>query len=532
MNGPQFQRRYHDFKPLLRGSTVAAWERAQGAAAIRALLAACALAVGLGPTGADAAQWASIYRAGDASLGPAWPVYPRTDQFAVKFGGAIAGSGDFDGDGARDLALCSYEAGDRNGVCGIFLDAAAHVAGGPSYSALDGGNGVRLCGPSAATGCANGQTGRWLGADMAVGDVNGDGFDDLIAVQEDVFLQSPRDGDPQVHVLFGRATFDSAEVAIERPGDLIAELDGDSGFHIVVPLPDTGNYYGGPLRTGDVDNDGFDDIVLGGHAAVHVVRGRSTFPALLDAADDALTMRIEGLESEFTLELATGDLNLDGFDDIAIGDGMADSSRGAVRVVLGAAAMPGVVDASALALPAGYSIRHRSGETVRLGNSVTTGDFDGDGHADLALGTGNDADGRAEGGVFVLYANDQRLADVPSLDAAAGMHVFGLAAVGALEAIGDLDGDRRDELAFGSASGLHIVFGDNPARVPFCALRGVMGLTVERRGGSARRIGQRIGDIDGNGRDDFLLPELGKERLVLGESLPIVFGDGFGIPCR
>src|SRR5262249_11258138 len=151
------------------------------------------------------------------------------------------------------------------------------------------------------------------------------------------------------------------------------------------------------------------------------------------------------------LALASGDFNGDGFDDLAIGVptqdvGMAVSA-GAVCVLYGSPAgltdvgnqlwsqdSPGVLDAAE--------------GSDSFGPSLTTGDFDGDGFDDLAIGVEGEDLGAidAAGAVNVLYGTASGLSDVGNqfwtqdspgiLGAAESAELFG-----SILASGDFNGD-------------------------------------------------------------------------------------------
>ncbi len=152
----------------------------------------------------------------------------------------------------------------------------------------------------------------------SAGDVNGDGFDDIVgSVSNSSF------------VVFGKASGFDANI------DLHSLLDGTNGFKLTGIVDGEGRGLGGVSRAGDFNHDGFDDLVIDGGSGSdnYLVYGKSTgFAAALaldklDGKDGAL------LQGNVLQVNAAGDVNKDGFDDlILIGDNTAYVVFGSVLV--------------------------------------------------------------------------------------------------------------------------------------------------------------------------------------------------------
>jgi len=171
----------------------------------------------------------------------------------------------------------------------------------------------------------------------------------------------------------------------------------------------------------DPDGDGFD------HLAEFELGGR---PLAADPylASDLLTSGLDNLESSdlFGLVLGAGDIDDDGFSDVAIG-APAYSGTGAVFVYRG---VDPVADESLLRIDANG--------LAEFGRSLAVGDIDGNGYADLAVGSVD--------AVSVFLATASGLPPVPNLT------IFGAAGedLGRTIAIADLDDDGVDDLIYSS----------------------------------------------------------------------------------
>ena len=366
-----------------------------------------------------------------------------------RSGWSVAAAGDVNGDGFGDLIVGAYR-GDQVFPSGIANSGESYVvfgkAGGFAASldlaTLNGGNGFRLDGIGEYD-----ESGKSV---AAAGDVNGDGFGDLIvgAAQADPNGNSYAG---ESYVVFGKAGGFAASLDL-------ASLDGGNGFRI--GGINAGDHIGSSVAgAGDVNGDGFGDLIVGATFAgkSYVVFGKAGgFAASFDLAalDGGNGFRLDGSGSPVA---KAGDVNGDGFGDLIVGALFAGK-----YVVFGkAGGFAASFDLAALDGGNGFRLDGSGGSVAGAG------DVNGDGFGDLIVGdhfaapNGNSGPGRAMW-CLARRAGFAASLDLATLDGGNGFRLDGVNAGDesgrSVAGAGDVNGDGFGDLIVGA----HLADPDGP----------------------------------------------------------------------
>ncbi len=398
----------------------------------------------------------------------------------------------------------------------------------------------------------------------SAGDVNGDGFDDLLigAYRADPNGNS-RAG--ETYVVFGGVGVGSSGV-VELSG-----LSGADGF--VLSGVDAGDQSGASVSSaGDVNADGVDDLLVGAFGAdpggeTYVVFGGAGVGSSgvvelsgLNGADGFVLHGVNFSDFSGRSVSSAGDVNADGVDDLLIGAHNADlngtSRAGETYVVFGGAGVgsSGVVELSGLSGADGFVLHGvDAGDFSGLSVSLA-GDVNGDGVDDLLIGAYSaDPNGNTGAGdTYVVFGGagvgSSGVVELSGLSGADGFVLNGVDAGDqsgvSVSSAGDVNADGVDDLLIGAhnadpngnnrAGETYVVFGGagvgSSGVVELSGLNGADGFVlhgVDADDRSGRSVSS-AGDVNADGVDDLLIGILAVDSNTNAGETYVVFG-GAGV---
>ncbi len=310
------------------------------------------------------------------------------------------------------------------------------------------------------------ERGDRFAAELATGDFNGDGADDLATgiPNDNGPAAAPIENMGAVVVRFGIPGSGLAP----PPATVILHQPMSGGFDNAAPS----EFFGVTLAAGDFDHDGFDDLAVGisgDHGTVLAAEGFAgavqifygNGEGIASVPDETLVpgqQGIPGAEASgeaFGAALAVGRFDADSHDDLAIGSPRyvtfpAALERGGAVLIANGSAEGLLPFDGGLFFQDSPGIPDDSEDSDYFGGALATGDFDGNGFDDLAIGVPNE---NQTGAVLVLFASSSGLVYADHVwwreDDLGGVSELG-DSFGEKLVAGDFDGDGFDELVVGA----------------------------------------------------------------------------------
>ncbi len=376
-------------------------------------------------------------------------------------------------------------------------------------------------------------------------DFDGDGFADLA-----IGVPGEDNGEGMVQVLYG-----TASGLLATGSQVLTQTSLGS-----VDSSEAGDTFGASLAGGDFNNDGFTDLAVGvpgediGAAvdagAVHFIFGSAT--GLTGSGDYILhqnTNLVSGICETgdlFGRSLAAGDFNNDGFVDLAVGvpgqDLPGKVNAGGVHIFYGRSFGIGPAGNQTFDLDSPNMLGDAAAGDS-FGHAVAAGDFNGDGRDDLAIGvplfdwfSSIDA-----GAVAVMFGGASGLGATGNQ--LHGTTVSSGANFGSSLAVGDFNGDGRDDLAAGAPFhndgattevGYFAIHHGTPTGLLPNIAAAESDLSISSALSEANdHFGAALtsADFDGNGFDDLAIGVPGEDIASAGDAgqMYAIFGSASGL---
>lgn len=372
-----------------------------------------------------------------------------------------------------------------------------------------------------------------------IGDFNNDGLPDIVLRTRPI--SSPTRA--TAYLVFGSVPVRDVELStLPSAGGLVIVSDQASGPPGVFTLAGKGDFNGDgladivlglPEGQGDASRSGLVFVLLGGNDLAGEVN--------IDQLPSSRLLTVRGRQFEGYLgdEVAfVGDVNQDGFDDLLLGSLTSEAYLIKGRPVLPSAPLR-VAD---LAVVDGTTFSAQGA----LDSVASAGDFNGDGAPDLAFASTDPPlfflpSARAPGAAYVVYGSPAMPAgvDLENLQIDQGLKATGFTSgddVGtSLSGGGDLNGDGFDDLLIGAHLAVSpgpasfLLFGgpnvSGPLSLP--SLPSTRGTALNPGGGAGlEQVPTFAGDLDGDGTDDLAVGDRlgagaqGRVYTVRGNSQP------------
>lgn len=439
---------------------------------------------------------------------------------------SIASVGDFNGDSFADILIGASGLQTNGAGAGGGYLVFGHASGfGPTFdlASLDGSDGFRIDGETAFDSAGTSVS--------SAGDLNGDGFSDLLLGAGGRGTNGAFAG--ASYVVFGHASGFAATLAL-------SSLHGPDGFEINGEA--TFDVLGTRVSTaGDVNDDGYADLLIGASnqdashvnagASYVVLGGPGAFNGNLNAAalDGSNGFKITG---EAAADYAgfvssAGDVNGDGFADVVIGSyGQSTNglNAGGAYVVFGHGPdLDATLDLSTLNGNNGFKIYGESAGDRFGFTAAGAGDVNGDGYSDLLIGARDrDINGDATGAAYVVFGHATGFTaslTLATLNSSQGFEINGEStfdrAGGGVAAAGDVNGDGFADLLIGAGGRSVNGFSSGASYVLF----------GRDFNGTDTAVGTAANDVlTGRTANDSLIGGQGNDTLIGGGGSDVLIG--------
>ena len=448
------------------------------------------------------------------------PITQGVTLLQASYGNAVSGAGDVNGDGWDDFIIGAFPANSDTGVTYVVFGSSS-LSFTINLASLTPTQGVSISGAP---------TGSFSGYSVSGGDINGDGFSDVV-----VGAPYANSNAGITYVVFGSSSLSS--INLSSLGSLGFQISGaiSNGY---IGLSVNSQY--------DINKDGYNDIILGAYGVnlVYVIYGSSTiFSSInLNSITETQGFTISGApsNSNFGFDISGCDVNNDGYADVIIGaPGPANNYAGVTYIIYGQSSMDFSTDVSNMPISQGFSIlgsaQSKSGYSVSC-----AGDVNEDRYNDIIIGAPEV--NNYYGASYVVFGNNSFPSQVNlnNLSKTEGFDIIGASGCTGffIGGAGDINADGIDDMIVSSPnispSGItYIIYGNqnisNVILSDFTSSEGYYadGSTSRQSCGYAVSAGG-AGDINKDGYDDILIggfnaaSSAGEAYLIYGSASGIV----------